>query len=96
MTHHGTIVLCSGTSIPLSYELRPPASDGLYHGKLLGELDRLDPALSPDRLKLICVDGLTIDLLITHYTGHGATFIGTVASNGSHADAVVSSIACTA
>lgn len=96
MTHHGTIVLRSGTAIPLSYELRPPAADGLYHGKLLGELERLDPALSPDRLKLVCVDGLTIDVLITHYTGHGATFIGTVAPNGTEVDVVVTSIACTA
>lgn len=94
MTQQGTIVLRSGTCIPLAYELTTPAAGGLYHGKLLGELERLDPALSPDRIKLVCMDGLTIDLLITHYTGHGATFIGTIARNGAQADTFPGSIAC--
>lgn len=89
MTHHGTIVLRSGVRVPLSYELTPPAADGLCHGKLLGELEQIDPALSPDRLKLVCADGLTVDLLITHYTTRGATFVGTISHNGAHAEVII-------
>lgn len=89
MTRSGKIVLQSGVQIPLTYQLTPPAADGVCHGKLLGELDRIDPARSPERLKLVCADGLTVDLLITHFTAHGATFIGTIVHNGSHAEALV-------
>lgn len=86
MTLQGRIVLKSGVEIPLTYELTPPAADGLCHGKLLGELERIDPTLSPERLTLVCEDGLTVDLLITHFTARGATFIGTISHNGAHAE----------
>lgn len=89
MTHHGKIVLRSGTVIPLTYELTPPAADGLCHGKLLGALEQIDPALSPDRLRLVCTDGLIVELLITHYTARGATFVGTISHNGHHAEELV-------
>jgi hypothetical protein len=89
MTHHGKIVLQSGAQIPLSYQLTPPAADGLCHGKLLGELEPIDPASSPERLKLVCEDGLTVDLLITHFTARGATFVGTISHDGTHAEAIV-------
>ncbi|RDJ19952.1 hypothetical protein DWF00_20260 [Bosea caraganae] len=83
----------------MTYELTPPAADGLCHGKLLGELEQIDPAFSPDRLKLVCADGLTVDLLITHYTTRGATFVGTIVQNGAHAELLIgggSSAECTA
>ncbi|TCR67573.1 hypothetical protein [Bosea sp. BK604] len=89
MTHNGKIVLRSGTHIPLTYELTPPAADGLCHGKLLGELEQIDPTLSPERLRLVCADGLTVDLLITHYSARGATFVGTISHNGNHAEELV-------
>lgn len=83
MTQSGIIVLGSGAQIPLTYQLTLPAADGICHGKLLGELDRINPVSSPDRLRLVCEDGLMVDLLITYFTGRGATFIGTVMNGGS-------------
>jgi 3-deoxy-D-arabino-heptulosonate 7-phosphate (DAHP) synthase class II len=82
MTYQGKVVFQNGSRIPLTYQLASEATDGLCHGSLLGEVDRLDPALTPGRLTLVCEDGRTIDLLITHVTTKGATFVGTILDDG--------------
>lgn len=78
MTFQGKIVFQNGSRVPLSYQLASEAADGLCHGSLLGEIDQLDPAIASGRLTLVCEDGRTIELLITHQTTKGATFVGTI------------------
>lgn len=78
MTYHGKIVLQNGSRIPLTYQLGSEAADGLCHGSLFGEIDQIDPAIASGRLTLVCEDGRTIELLITHLTARGATFVGTI------------------
>lgn len=82
MTNYGSLVLRTGRRIELEYKVGNFAPDGVCSGSFIADLAELDPALLTDKLNLVCENGLTLLLLLTHPTARGSMFVATVAQNG--------------
>ncbi|MGO4676278.1 hypothetical protein AB4Z40_25565 [Bosea sp. 2YAB26] len=81
----GKIVLKSGAQLPLEYRM-VTQPDGLLSGELIGDLDAWDPLVFADRLRLVCNDGRSVEVLITHVTDKGALFIAALEVAATNSD----------
>ena len=82
MTKQGTLILRTGRRIQLGYQVGSFAPDGVCSGNLIADLADLDPVMLADKLNLVCENGQTLHLLLTHQTVKGSMFVATVAQNG--------------
>lgn len=81
----GKIVLKSGAQLPLEYRM-VKQRDGLLSGELIGDLNAWDPLVFADRLRLVCDDGRSVEVLITLMTDKGALFIAAMEAAATNSD----------